>query len=57
MRGSGGQMTFFIGIAGPWLVVATLALLSLNRERELAAQPAASAGASSESVARSAYLA
>lgn len=52
-------MTFFIGIAGPWLVVATLALLSLNREREreLAAQPAASAGASSESVARSAYLA
>ena len=50
-------MTFFIGIAGPWLVVATLALLSLNRERELAALPVPVDGASSDSVARSAYLA
>lgn len=50
-------MTFFIGIAGPWLVVATLGLLSINRERELAAAPIAPPGASSENVARSAYLA
>ncbi|MCJ2037102.1 hypothetical protein [Methylobacterium sp. J-068] len=50
-------MTFFIGIAGPWLVVATLALLSINRERDLAAQPVNPSGASSEDVARSTYLA
>ncbi|GJD29879.1 hypothetical protein PMNALOAF_1121 [Methylobacterium adhaesivum] len=30
-------MAFFIGIAGPWLVIALLDLLALNRSRELAA--------------------
>ena len=50
-------MTFFIGIAGPWIVVAILALLSLNRDRELSVQPVPAAGASSEGVAQSHYLA
>lgn len=54
-------MTFFIGIAGPWLVVATLALLSINRDRDLAidlaAQRSAPDGASSQGVAQSHYLA
>lgn len=30
-------MTFFIGIAGPWLVVAVLDLLALNRMRDASA--------------------
>jgi hypothetical protein len=49
-------MTFFIGIAGPWIVIAVLEMLSLSRQRELDAEGLAP-GASSLNVAHSAYLA
>ncbi|MCK2052662.1 MULTISPECIES: hypothetical protein [unclassified Methylobacterium] len=50
-------MTFFIGIAGPWFVIALLEMIALRRDSDLAAEGLAPAGASSFSVARSAYLA
>jgi len=36
-RNEATRMAFFIGIACPWLVVAFLDLMALNRSRELAA--------------------
>jgi hypothetical protein len=50
-------MTFFIGIAGPWIVIAVLEMLALARQRELDADGLAPGGASPLSVAHSAYLA
>lgn len=50
-------MTFFIGIAGPWIVIAVLEMLSLGRQRELDSEGLTPGGASSLSVAHSAYLA
>jgi hypothetical protein len=32
-------MAFFIGIAGPWLVLAVLDLLAIRRDRELSRIP------------------